>query len=163
MYKVVTHTITEEHYTHPVTANIGLVKHRGNILHGNLIPHVSSLNASVPSILIVPRVTEDVHSIFYPPGHIGGNANIKVKLPSEWGSYDAYGDLSLHGDMCITGDLTVEGTIISSSAVNIGMLDSDLTSNVSLGNKGDMAVSPNYAYLCVDKDTWIRWAIDSSW
>ena len=165
MYKVVTHTITEEHYDHPSTASVGLIKHRNDpsLSCGNTMPGTSSLYSAM---MLIPSLPDEVcFEIYWPPGKTDGNANIKVKLPVEWESYDAIGDLNLYGDLKVNGDLTVTGTINSeqSSSMKIGTLEADLKSNDMPGTVGDMAVSSSFAYLCVDKDTWVRWPIQTKW
>jgi len=164
MYKMITHTITEEHFDHPVTAEYGIGIH-----HGNTMPKLS--NVHVPHGMPIhgnvhPRtygVSTD--SVLLPPGtKPSGNIKVKMSPWHVWGMYDAYGDLFLHGDMYAEGDIMTAGTINGTgSTANVTVLATDPTSNTWSGNVGELAQGPSYMYLCTSSDTWVRWKIDAKW
>lgn len=168
MYKVVTHTIKEEHFEHPHLAEQGMAIHNGTVsntkpYYGNNRPHYGNVGPVANSIR---NRNGDVITPCPPDG------NIIVKMPMEgdwggyeyWGEYHCWGDLMIHGSTVISGDLTVDGAIVGRGTTNnITVLETTPASNTWAGNVGDLARNTNFMYLCVEQDKWIRWSIQTTW
>lgn len=164
MYKVVTHSIKEEHFTHPVTAHAGMQIHNGGIRplkHApNVAPNSSPMISSsispttptpTPNMLIISR---DSHNV---AEYCGNITPLNVVSPwNSWGLYDAYGDLGLHGNV------TIGGAMIGTKP-KVVIFDIDPSSSSFAGNVGDMGVGSRHVYLCVSQDKWARWEIQKSW
>lgn len=158
MYRVVTHTIKEEHFEHPYLAEKGMAVHTGaNVGYGNTAPTMGSLRGS----------NADVITPCPPPN---GNVIVKMPMNENWGGYEYYGeyhcwgDLMVHGTATISSDLIVEGTITGRGTVtNIVVLDTAPTGNTWAGNVGDMCRTSDFMYLCTEQDKWVRWAIQDQW
>lgn len=143
MYKVVTHTIKEEHFEHPYLAEKGMA------IHCNTAPMSSRVVTKPPQ-----------------------DGNVKVKMPLDgdwggsdcWGEYQAWGDLCVYGKTIIDGDLTVEGTITGRGSISTVLtMDTNPTGNTYTGNVGDLARTSSHMYLCVETDKWVRWPIQDKW
>lgn len=156
MYKVVTHTIKEEHFDHPYLAEQGMAVHTG----GNTRPAYG--NSS-------PLSKNSGHNVITEPPQDG---NIKVKMPlnEHWGGYEwsgeyhAWGDLCVHGKLSVVEDLTVDGTIAGRGSVSTVMvLDTEPMGNTWAGNIGELARTSSHMYLCVETDYWIRWPVQTTW
>ena len=158
MYRVVTHTIKEEHFEHPYLAEKGMAYHTGaNVSYGNTKPKITPLRGSNTDV-ITPC----------PPDT--GNIIVKMPLEADWGGneyygeYHCWGDLMVHGTATITSNLIVEGTIAGRGSVaEVMLLDAAPTSNAWTGNIGEMCRTTDFMYLCVEQDKWVRWAIQDQW
>lgn len=156
MYKVVTHTIKEEHFEHPYLAEQGMAVHTCNTA-----PVMSN---STP----MGRNSGHGGVITQPP--TDGNIKIKMPLNENWngyewhGEYHAWGDLTVHGQLSVNGDIMIEGTIAGRGSVStVQVLDTEPTGNTWAGNVGDLAKTSSHMYLCVEPDKWLRWSVQSSW
>lgn len=156
MYKVVTHTIKEEHFEHPYLAEQGMAIHTG----GNVKPSYGKPG---------PLSKNTGHNVITEPPQDG---NIKVKMPSnghwggyEWdGEYHAWGDLSVHGKLSVAEDLVVDGAIAGRGSVStVTVLDTEPMGNTRAGNIGELARTSSHMYLCIETDHWIRWPVQTSW
>jgi hypothetical protein len=163
MYKVVTHTIKEEHFEHPHLAEKGMAIHNGHGNHGNTKPYYGTVRP-------VSRDVRGRNSDVITPHPPDGNVIVKMPLNEDWGGYDywgqyhCWGDLTIHGSTVVSGDLTVEGAIVGRGTTsNVIMLETAPTTNTWAGNVGDLAKNTNFMYLCVEQDKWIRWSIQSTW
>lgn len=177
MYKVITHNIKEEHFDHPLTADIGLAKHTGHTgtPPGNVMAEsgtISSVGGQPMKIVARPKKASPMAVITQPPSHNGNIGNVKVKMYDMWdneenymwGQFDAWGDLDLHGSGYITGNLYVDGTFHGrGSTATVTVMETNPTTNTWDGHPGDLCSGPGYMYLCVSKDTWIRWATQATW
>lgn len=163
MYKVVTHSIREEHFDTPATAAFGLATYCntqpiGNSMSGNSGPTISSM-AFCQRDGFGPRKAECDPS----------KARITVdeyddEYWNDYGLFDAYGDLYLHGDLYLDGDLMLYGTLSGRGTIsNIAKLDTAPRNNTAPGQPGDIARTSSHIYLCVEKDKWVRWGIQEAW
>lgn len=157
MYRVVTHTIKEEHFEHPYLAEQGMAVHTANVSPVVGKPKPMQRNPQGHGSVITQPPTD-------------GNIRIKMPLNEEWGDYEwygeyhAWGDLTVHGKMHIKEDLIVEGTIAGRGSVStVRILDTEPTGNTWTGNVGELAKTSSHMYLCVEPDQWIRWSTQSSW
>lgn len=171
MYKVITHNIKEEHFDHPLTAEVGIAKHTGHTgtLPGNIMPKMSSistLGSETMAIISRPKGPNPMAVITQPGqiGNIGNIGNIKIKMPSSWGEYDAWGDMYVNGHLFVTGDCHVDGSIHGTgSTATVTFLEENPQTNTWPGKIGDLCAAPGYMYLCVSDNAWIRWATQATW
>lgn len=154
MYRVVTHTIKEEHFEHPILAEKGME------IHCNTTPSYG--NTKVQS-------KNNYGSVIQQPP-MDSNVKIRTPLEDEWGgyeywnSYHCWGDLVVHGSTTLSSDLIVEGTITGRGSVTeVKLLDTTPAANATPGNVGDLARTSTHMYLCVEQDKWIRWAVEHTW
>lgn len=154
MYRVVTHTIKEEHFEHPYLAEKGME------VHSNTTPGYGNIST---------KSKNNYGSVIQQPPMDG---NIKVKTPMEdewggheyWNNYHCWGDLTVHGSTTISNDLIVAGTISGRGSVTeVMLLDTAPAANVTPGNIGALARTSTHMYLCVEQDKWIRWELQESW
>ena len=168
MYKVITHNIKEEHFDHPLTAEVGIAKHTGHTgtLPGNIMPKMSSISTlgEQPMVIISRPSASTTAIITQPPGSSGNIGNVKVKMPSSWGEYDAWGDMYVNGHLHVTENCHVAGTYHGvGSTATVALMDTNPTTNSWPGTIGELCSGPGYMYLCVDDNTWIRWATQATW
>ena len=163
MYKVITHTIKEEHFEHPVLAEKGMAIHT----QSNTKPHYGNTHPVMSPAGGIRRSNAGVVAPCPPT-----DGNIVVKMPSNgdwegteyWGEYQCWGDLNVYGSATVSSDLIVEGTITGTgSTADIKMLDVAPTVNTWPGKIGELCRTSNFMFVCVAPDTWIRWAIQESW
>ena len=169
MYSIVTHTIKEEHFGHPMTAEVGMAIHaNAHPIHGNVYTGNIQQSNAMP---ITKRVTTEAGAILppygkpvFPPG-TKPEGNIKVKMwEYSWGDYDAWGNLSVWGDTVVSGDITSYGTISGTGTLtSISTLDTEPTSPKWTGTKGEICINSRFVYLCVDTDTWVRIPVQTTW
>lgn len=154
MYRVVTHTIKEEHFEHPYLAE------RGMEIHCNTTPGYGNVSVQSPN---------NYGSVIKQPPTDG---NIKVKTPMEedwggyeyWNNYHCWGDLIVHGKTSVHSDLMVDGVITGRGSVtDVKILDTEPTANSVTGNIGELARTSSHMYLCVAENSWVRWPIQTSW
>lgn len=155
MYKVVTHTIKEEHFDHPYLAEQGMAVHTGT--NAPMTANISPKRRSSEHEMVNPLPKD-------------GNTKIKMALENCWedyewfGDYWAYGDLNVEGILTVGKDLVVSGSIAGrGSMTTVTVLDTAPEGNTWTGNIGEMARTSSHMYLCVNTDNWIRWPIQSSW
>lgn len=167
MYKVITHSIREEHFDAPSTAAFGLATYCNtqpvaNTVEGNSTPTISSM---------VPGMTICMRDGFEPKKSKADLSISKILVDdynddywNDYGFFDAYGDLYLHGDLYLDGDLIMYGTLSGRGTISkVPKLDANPKANSWPGKAGDIARTSSHIYLCVEDDKWIRWAIQESW
>lgn len=167
MYKVVTHTIKEEHFEHPVLAEKGMAIHT-NGTTGNTSPKWSGTPRWGGKGNVRPRM-EPNSVISCPP--TDGNLVVKMPLENDWegyqwyeSEYHAWGDVKIHGQLMVSSDLTVDGVIAGRGSVStVTVLSVVPTGNTWAGNIGELARTDSHMYLCVEPDKWVRWSIQSNW
>ena len=148
MYKLITHSITEQHYDHPMTAEVGMGAHAGHT-GNNAHHHGSSLTSNVkPKTMTItykePKQGEKITML--PPSGVpvipkDGNvkvklvANVKVKKEGNIKAdikaktsdlYDDYnegydwnwGQYDAWGDLSVHGDLQVTGDVGVTGLIN---------------------------------------------
>jgi hypothetical protein len=164
MYTIVTHTIKEEHFNHPVLAEKGMaINHsKGYPSNGNGATN-GNLNVAMAGLRSRSSNVMDCDT---------DSGNLVVKMPLDyewtgqdyWGDYRAWGDLTVQGSATISGDLNVEGTINGRGTVNdVMVLEAEPSGNTWAGLPGDLARTSSHMYLCVENDKWIRWSVQDSW
>lgn len=133
MYRIITSTTKEEHFESPNAAAFGMMTYCGNAS-----PNSTVSSNSVSSLKITPRLSTAQESAGY------------------FGEYDVYGDLYIHGNIYAKN-------LNANSSITVNELATDPTGNTWMGETGELAFTANYAYLCVNTNSWIRWKIDSNW
>lgn len=168
MYKVVTHTIKEEHFEHPALAEKGMAVHTGgnvNPYYGNITPKMGSMRGPMRGPMRGSNA-----DVITPGPPTDGNVKIRMPLNENWGDYEwhgeyhAWGDLAVHGSLSVVEDLMVDGTIAGRGSVStVTVMTTEPTGNTWTGNIGELARTSSHMYLCVETDHWIRWPVQSSW
>lgn len=144
MYKLITHSITEQHYDHPMTAEVGMGVHTGHT--GNNTQYGSSLTSNVkPKTMTITYKEPEKITVLPPTGVpvLPKDGNVKVKLVANVkvkkegnikagikaknsNGYDDYdedydwnwGQYDAWGDLSVHGDLMVTGDVGVTGLIN---------------------------------------------
>lgn len=114
-----------------------------------------SIVAEKPVIPTKPiRYSDDEVEVIWPDLPDG---NIKIRFNPLNGvcSYNMIGDLEVTGNITATGVINGIGSVAYDQQT-----ETSPTSSTATGVKGQISYAAGYMYLCVDTDSWVRWAIE---